>query len=88
MPSLAETGELAALPGGREYLMRVPGAAQAPLSDERLARLIGWVVEQFGGGRIEPPLLAEEVGAARREPFRDPAKARSKLFDRTENSDG
>ena len=80
VPSLMATGELALQPGGREYLMRVPGAAQAPLSDERLARLLEWAVERFGGVRIEPPLSAEEVGLARRTPFRDPARARAAVM--------
>jgi len=80
VPSLFETGELALRPGGRDYLMRVPGAAQAPVSDARLARLLGWVVERFGGVAVEPAFTAEEVGAARRVPLRDPAPVRARVM--------
>jgi mono/diheme cytochrome c family protein len=78
-PSLAETGELARRPGGREYLVRVPGVAQAPLSDARLARLLNWTVERYGGRPAEPPFTAEEVAHLRQRPLRDPAAARRAL---------
>lgn len=80
VPSLFETGELVLRPGGREYLMRVPGAAQAPIVDARLARLLGWVVERFGGVAVEPAFTAEEVGAARRAPLRNPTPFRAKVM--------
>ena len=39
VPSLAgPLGRIAASPAGRDYIARVPGAAQAPLSDAELAR--------------------------------------------------
>lgn len=76
VPSLFATGELAARPGGRDYLMRVPGAAQSPLDDARLARLLNWVVLHFGGVETTPPITADGVGEARQKPLRDPAAAR------------
>jgi mono/diheme cytochrome c family protein len=82
VPSLFETGELALRSGGRDYLMRVPGAAQSPLDDARLARLLEWVVERFGGVVVAPPFGAVEVGAARRAPLRDPAPVRAKVMAR------
>ena len=40
-------GSLLATPAGRAYLVRVPGVAQAPLDDERLAALLNWVSREL-----------------------------------------
>ena len=61
VPSLRDTGAVLARAGGREYLLRVPGAAQAPLSDARLAAVLNFVVTEFGGATPEPPFSADEV---------------------------
>jgi hypothetical protein len=81
VPSLEHTRRLAVLAGGREYLARVPGVAQAPLSDARLARLLNWVIAEFGldgdAARPEPAAYtAAEIAPLRRAPLRDPAAAR------------
>ena len=55
--------------GGRDYLMRVPGVARAKLDDERLAAVLNWMLEVYGGDAVAPgfaPYTAAEVGAARR----------------------
>lgn len=81
VPGLGEVAELARLPGGRDYIMRVPGAAQAPLDDARLARLLGWVVKRFGGDETAAAFSPAEVGEARRTPWRDPARARAAVLE-------
>lgn len=78
-PALSEMGALARLDGGRAYLVRVPGVAQAPLSDARLARLLNWLVERHGDRPPEPLFTPAEVGALRARPLRDPAAARRAL---------
>ena len=78
-PSLHGLASLADTPEGRRYLARVPGAAQAPLSDARLARLLNWVLARFGGGAPTPPYSGAEVGPLRRDPLRDPVAARAAL---------
>lgn len=78
-PSLAAVGEIFAVAGGRAYLAQVPGVAQAPLSDSRLARLLNWVVERHAGAAPEPPYSADEVGRLRQAPLRDPAAVRPTL---------
>jgi hypothetical protein len=58
--------------GGRDYLMRVPGVARAKLDDARLARVLNWMLEVYGGATVAPgftPYTAAEVGAARRQPL-------------------
>jgi hypothetical protein len=68
--------------GGPDYLMRVPGVARAKLDDGRLAAVLNWMLETYGGDDLAPgfePYTAAEVGAARREPLtatRAPTRAR------------
>ena len=79
VPSLRDTGSVLARAGGRDYLLRVPGAAQAPLSDARLAAVLNWVLTEFGGAAPDPPFDAAEVAAARATPLRDPRATRAAL---------
>ena len=69
VPALAErVGYYLQVPGGRDYLVQVPGAANAPLTDDALAGVINWIIEAFGGtstpARFEP-FSADEVAKAR-----------------------
>ena len=57
---------------GRDYLMRVPGVARSKLDDERLAGVLNWMLETYGGDGVAPgfaPFEADEVGRARRRPL-------------------
>ncbi len=85
LPSLHGRAKLVAAPGGREYMARVPGVAQAALSDERLARLLNWVLAEFSGAKPKPPYTAPEVGRLRADPFRDPLAARRAVLDAAPN---
>lgn len=78
-PSLRGIGRLLDAPGGRAYLGRVPGVAQAPLSDARLARLLNWVLDRYGDAPPNPPYAADEIRALRSEPLRDTRAARAAL---------
>lgn len=82
VPALSAMRELAGRPGARAYWIRVPGAAQAPLSDERLAALMSWLVERFAGAAPEPPYTAAEVERLRRTPLRDPIAKRKEIMSR------
>jgi mono/diheme cytochrome c family protein len=79
VPSLRTLGPLLERPGAREYLARVPGVAQAPLDDTRLAALLDWVLRELSGVAGEPPYRADELAAWRRTPLRDPKAARRAL---------
>ncbi len=79
VPTLHGVDGLLDRPGGRDYLLRVPGVAQAPLSDQRLAALLNWVLPRFGDGVRAPRFTAAEVGAARTAPLVDPRQARASL---------
>ena len=79
VPSLRAMPELNGKPGAREYWIQVPGAAQAPLSDARLAALMNWLVERFTGKRPKPAYTAQEVRQLRSNPLRDPIAKRNEL---------
>jgi mono/diheme cytochrome c family protein len=59
-----EMGCLLAVEGGREYLVQVPGAAQAPISDAELAAVLNYMLETFSASVLPPeylPVTREEV---------------------------
>jgi hypothetical protein len=71
------------IPGGRAYLVRVPGVAQAPLDDGALAALLNWILVRFPSGGVAPdflPYRAEEVGRLRRLPLLDVEAERRRLL--------
>ena len=80
VPSLYRIAEVFNAKDARAYLVRVPGVAQAPLSDQRLANLLNWLVERFVGRSPSPAYSPKEVGTLRESPFRDPLAARSLLL--------
>ena len=60
-------------PEGRNYVLRVPGAANSVLSDAQLAAVLNWLAERYRAAddpRPEP-FTAQEVAAARRTPLAD-----------------
>lgn len=61
-----------AVEGGRAYLSRVPGVANAGLDDRQLAELLNWTLATFDQDHLPAgfvPYTAEEVGAARKDPL-------------------
>ncbi len=79
-------GELAKflwVPGGREYLIRVPGTAQSELDDARTAALLNWLLREFSPDAIPPdftPYGADEVARHRHAPLTDVWAARAALL--------
>lgn len=48
VPSMkGELHKFLAVPGGREFLVQVPGSANAPLNDAELAKLLNWMLESL-----------------------------------------
>jgi mono/diheme cytochrome c family protein len=84
VPSLAgPLGYIAASPAGRDYLARVPGAAQAPISNEALAAVLNWVLLEFNRETLPAgfrPLRGSEVGRSRAQVLADPVKRRRELW--------
>lgn len=64
---------------GRGYLVRVPGVAQAPLTDAELAGVLNWMLDSFSAStRPEGfrPYVAGEVAQRRRDVLGDPQRFR------------
>ncbi len=84
VPSLQDSlGRFLQVPGGREYLVRVPGSAQSPLSDARLAGVLNWMIGVFGPERIAAdftPFSAEEVARYRNPPLTEVDSLRRDLL--------
>lgn len=58
--------------GGREYLTRVPGVANAGLADDQLAELLNWTLATFDRQHVPAdfePFTAEEIAAGRARPL-------------------
>jgi hypothetical protein len=71
------------VPGGRDYLMRVPGVARTRLDDARLAAVLNWMLATYGGAQVAPgfaPYTAEEVSLARRRVLLDRRSIRAELL--------
>jgi mono/diheme cytochrome c family protein len=84
VPPLKDTvARFLGVTGGREYLGRVPGVAQAPLDDAALAAVLNWMLDHFDHAHVPPgftPYAADEVGRLRRDPLVDVEGTRRKLL--------
>jgi len=76
VPDLRRLAPLLEVEGGREYLVRVPGVAQAPLESPALARLLDFVLRELSGVEDHEAFDAAEVDRWRRRPLLDPVGAR------------
>jgi cytochrome c553 len=84
VPSLAgPLGRLVASPQGRDYIARVPGAAQSPLSDDELAAVLNWLLFEYNRDTLPKDfrrLLGSEVARSRARVLADPQKLRGELW--------
>lgn len=84
VPALRDSvARFLAVPGGREYLVRVPGVAQAPLDDAALAAVLNWMLERFDRAHVPvsfAPYTPEEVGRLRAQPLIDAEAVRKRLL--------
>jgi len=58
---------------GRNYVLRVPGAANSALPDAQLAAVLNWLADRYGTPQQPPPapFTAEEVARTRHIPLAD-----------------
>ena len=76
-------GRIVATPEGRDYIARVPGSAQAPISDADLAEVLNWTLATFNSSTLPEdfePLTPEEVGTSRSNILADPLSYRAELW--------
>lgn len=90
VPSLAgEVAKFLSVPGGREFLIRVPGVANSRLSDAETAQLMNWMLRAFDPDHAPAdfvPYTAEEVAPLRDDPLREVREHRRRLIKAMENS--
>ena len=71
------------VPGGREFIGRVPGVATVDLPDDRLANLVNWTLFKFDRAHVPAsfhPYTADEIGRLRQNPLRlERAATRARL---------
>jgi mono/diheme cytochrome c family protein len=69
VPRLANSmGDFLRVPGGREYLVEVPGVAASALSDAEIAQVLNWLLITFNKAETPPdfkPYTAAEVAKYR-----------------------
>ena len=70
-------------PAGRNYVLRVPGAANSALSDEQLAAVLNWLAERYPppGNALSAadPFTAAEVGNLRHTPLANVKETRREV---------
>jgi mono/diheme cytochrome c family protein len=78
------------VPGGREYLIRVPGVATSALSDADLAEVMNWMLWRFDKEHVPAsfkPYTAAEIAPLRARPLRlEASKMRSALLSQVDSA--
>ncbi|NKB99069.1 MAG: hypothetical protein GKR90_11340 [Pseudomonadales bacterium] len=85
-----DLGVIVGLPEGREYLVRVPGASQTPITDKQLTDITNWILYRFNEKTLPTdfqPLTVAEVSRARSRVLLDPLRKRAEIWDRIEHRD-
>ena len=78
-------GNFLSVTEGREFLIRVPGSANAALTDAALAEVLNWMLPRISPGQIPAdfaPYTEAEVAKWRKEPLADVIGERAKLIAR------
>jgi len=68
---------------GRNYVIRVPGVAQSPLSDADTAALLNWMARNLSDQWVPPRFTdytAAEVGSLRHRPLAKVSEIRARLL--------
>ena len=76
-------GNFLKVPGGREFVVRVPGSANAALDNAALAELLNWMLLEISASELPEnfaPYTAEEVGRYRAQPLSDVNAVRTELI--------
>jgi hypothetical protein len=74
---------------GREFVLRVPGVAQSPLTDAEVAAVLNWMARNLSNAPLPAGFrdyTAGEVRAVRGRPLPQVSAARQKLLERVPGS--
>lgn len=80
-----QIGHFLRLPEGREFILQVPGLLSAGMPDERAARVVNWMLQQFAGASLPEnfaPLTTEEAKLARETRPADIMARRNAIYQR------
>jgi len=86
-----DLARLVTSPGGRAYVLRVPGVTQSTLEPEQLAEVLNYTIREFGGvavARKIEPFTAAELIAARAKPLLEITETRAGIVGNGATSDG
>lgn len=75
-----------ATPEGRQYVIRVPGVAQSPLSDDETATLLNWMARNLSDLAPPPDFVdysAPEIRRWRTQPLAQVSSVRARLMSAT-----
>jgi len=84
-----EVGRFLQVPGGREFLVQVPGTSQSALTDAEVAAVLNWILENFSSEQLPAdfvPYTKEEIPHYRRQPLTDVAVVRAELMAELSNA--
>ena len=73
-------GSFLTVTGGREFLVQVPGSANAPISDAELAELLNWILTTMSADNLSPDFqyyTGEEVAQLRQHTLMDVESVRA-----------
>ena len=76
-------GKFLHVPGGREFLIQVPGVAQSALEDAELADVMNWLLKEFSANELPAdfvPYTALEVGELRKTKLIEVTRTREHLI--------
>jgi hypothetical protein len=83
IPPLAHSlGRFMRMPAGRNYVLRVPGAANSVLSDAQLAAVLNWLAQEYSSEELTadvPMFTVAEVTALRHSPLASVLAARHEV---------
>jgi mono/diheme cytochrome c family protein len=81
-PPLRGAADFLRVPGGRAYLIEVPGVAQSPLNDQQAAAVMNWIMTNFNKDlpRDFAPYTPDEIHRYRSERLLDVAGERKRLI--------
>ena len=78
-----EVGRFLQVPGGREFLIRVPGTSQSALNDAEVAGLLNWMLENFSSEQLPAdfvPYSRKEISRYRQPPLANVSTVRANLM--------
>lgn len=84
VPGLQRLGDFLRLPGGRGYVIKVPGVMGSGLSDAQVAEVTNWMLATIAKDSVPPghaPYDSAEVARARATPLVDVSAERKRLLE-------